>query len=117
MDTETNTLTNYEATKKKIDGLLALKKITLKDIEDLGQIERELLAETATQTLAKLKGQERDNFLDKIDLVIPAGTKSNVWEYNHLVITDAISMFMRHHGIMPTKSAIADETGLSRQTI
>ncbi|MFI5139451.1 MAG: hypothetical protein ACHQIM_16630 [Sphingobacteriales bacterium] len=117
MNTETTALTNFTASKTKVDGLFAKKKITLKDIEDLTQTERDYLTETTTQTLATLKGEERDNFLDKIDLIIPAGTKSNVWEYNHLVITEAISRFMRHHGIMPTKSAIAEETGLSRQTI
>jgi len=117
MDTETTALTNYEAAKQKINGLLALKKITIKDIEGLSRMERELLAETATQILPKLTGAERDNFLDKIDLIILPATKSNAWEYNHFVITEAIAGFMRLHGIMPTRNAIADETGLSRQTV
>lgn len=117
MPAETTNSTNFTSQKRKVDSLLALKKITLKDIEDLSQAERDYLAETATQTLAKLKGEERDQFLEKIDLIVAPAAKSNVWEYNHLVITEAISRFVRHHGVMPTKSAIADETGLSRQTI
>lgn len=117
MPSEIITPANFTEPKRKADSLLALKKITLKDIEGLSQAERDCLTETATQTLAKLKGEERDKFMEKIDLIVAPATKSNVWEYNHLVITEAISRFVRHHGVMPTKSAIAEETGLSRQTI
>ena len=117
MDTKTAELPDSSSPMRKIDELLALKKITLKDIEDLHPAERRYLAHTTTQTLAKLKGEERDRFLDKIDLIIPAATKSSVWEFNHVIISDAIARLMSHHGLMPTKNAIAEETGLSRQTI
>ena len=117
METETTALTNFTASKRKIEGLLAQKKISMKDIEGLSQIEREYLMETTTQKLTKLKDAERDDFLEKIDMVASAGMRSNVWEHNHLLISGAIAIYMRQHGIMPAKSAIAEETGLSRQTI
>jgi hypothetical protein len=117
MDTKTTVLANFTASKKKVDDILALEKITVKDIEGLSPIERDYLTEITNQTLATLKGAERDSFLDKINLVIPPNSKSSVWEYNHLVITDAIAKFMRLYGVMPTKAAIAEETGLSRPTI
>jgi len=117
MDTETTALTNRTTLEEKVNSLLALKKITLKDIENLSRIEREHLEEIATLTLERLKGEARDKFLDKIEQIVPVSMKSKVWEYNHLTISDAINRLMRRYGIMPPKTAIAEETGLSRQTI
>jgi hypothetical protein len=97
--------------------LLALEKITAEDIEDLSPPEREYLAETTTQTLARLTGVERDNFLDKIDLIVPANTKSDIWEHNHALINNAVSRYMRENGVMPAQNVIARQTGLSRQTV
>jgi predicted transcriptional regulator len=110
-------MANLTAPATKINHLLALEKITAKDIEGLNQVEREYLAETTTQTLAQLTGVERDNFLDKIDLIIPASTKSEIWQCNHSLINRAVSNYMRKNGVMPAKSDIARETGLSRQTV
>jgi hypothetical protein len=116
MKTET-ALTKFTALKVKVDNLFALEKITLTDIEGLNKLEREYLAETATKMLQPLKGEERDNFISKIELIIPASTKNQLWEYNHHVITCAISKLMREQGCMPPKNAIAEETGLCRQTV
>jgi predicted transcriptional regulator len=117
MDPATTALTNLTISTRKIDSLLAQQKITVKDIEDLSNPEREHLGETATKILSQLKGAERDDFLDKIEQIVPADTKNGVWEHNHGIITTAISNFMRRYSVMPTKNAIADETGLSRQTV
>jgi hypothetical protein len=117
METATPALTNYTALSGKINNLLSLKKISLKDIEGLSTLERQYLGEIATQKLALLKGAEREAFLDKIEPIMAASTKSSVWENNHQVISNAIANLMRRHDSMPTKSAIAQETGLSRQTI
>ena len=117
MNTETTALTNFKTTKEKADRVLALEKITPKDIEDFNSLECEYLAETATEMLRQLKGTERDNFLNKIASIVPASTKNNVWEYNHLVISNSISNYMRQYGIMPPINSIAEETGLSRQTV
>ncbi len=89
----------------------AKKKITLKDIENLNKLEREHLGQAATKILKHLEGEERDRFLDKIEQIIPADTRSDIWEYNHSVISSAISNYMHQHGEMPTKSAIANATG------
>ncbi len=108
---------NLTAPAAKINHLLALEKITAKDIEGLNPAELEQLGKTTTQTLAQLTGVERDNFLDKIDLTLSAGTKSDIWEYNHSVINSAVSGYMRENGVMPAKNVIARQTGLSRQTV
>jgi activator of 2-hydroxyglutaryl-CoA dehydratase len=117
MNTTTTALTKFPGSKRKVNGFFAREKITLKDIEDLDKLEREHLGQAATKILKQLKGEERDRFLDKIDQVIPADTKSDIWEYNHSAITSAISNYMHQHGVTPTKNAIAQVTGLSRQTV
>ena len=117
MNTEPPALTDLTALNRKIDSLLAQKKITVNDIEGLSMAERDYLEETATRTLARLKGAERDRFLEKLDPILPSSTKNAVWEHNHAIITNAISNFMRQHGTMPTKNILSQETGLSRQTV
>jgi hypothetical protein len=108
---------NLIAARQKVNNLLSLRKITQGDISDLSPLELDCLAKTATNKLRQLTGEERDDFLDKIELIVPETTKSNIWEANQLAITNAISSFMTEHGIMPTIGAIADEAGLSRQTV
>lgn len=117
MNLEANPITNITDVRQKIQHLFPLNKISEKDIEDLNKLDRGCLAQTCTEIVHKLKGVERDNFLDKIDLIIPASTKSDIWEYNHSVISSAVAGFMCQHGTMPTKNAIAEKTGLSRQTV
>jgi predicted transcriptional regulator len=67
--------------------------------------------------LNRLKGEERDNFLAKIDPILPPATKSDIWDYNNHRISNAISSYMSEYGVMPSQSDIAEETGLSRQTV
>jgi hypothetical protein len=117
MDTQTTALANFTASTTKVKRLLAQKKLTVKDIKGLNKIEREYLEETFTGLAQQLKGEERDDFFDKIDLIIPASTKSDIWEYNHSVINNAVAGFMGKHGIMPTIRVIAEKTGLSRKTV
>jgi hypothetical protein len=110
-------LSKFEATKQKADRLLALNNISPEDLEDLDKLERDYIAEICTQRLAQLNGAERDSFLDKIALIITPVTKSDIWEYNHSAITSAISGYMQQFGSMPTRNAIAEKTGFSRQTV
>ena len=102
---------------QKIDSLLAQQKITLEDIEGMSNPERRRLANKATKILSKLTGIARDNFLEKIEQVMPGGGKNEIWEYNHTLISTFISNYMHEYEVMPGKSVIAEETGLSRPTI
>jgi len=116
MDAET-ALTDLTTADKKVNRLLAQRKITLKDIEDLTGTEREQLEAAATEMLQHVKGTERDNFLEKIEQIVPESTNDQIWEHNHFVIGNAITNLIRKYGCMPPKSLIAEETGLSRQTV
>jgi predicted transcriptional regulator len=121
METATKTkeapLTKFTAARRKVNQLLSLKKISPQDIEGLDQTEREYLEETATKKLQALTGAERDSFMKKMEAIVPVSTKNQLWENNQMVISNAISKFICKHGCMPTKTFIADETGLSRQTV
>lgn len=121
METETQhrvaAISRFQATKQKADRLLAQNKITVKDLEELNQFEREYFNETCTQTLQNLSGLERDKFLDKVSLIISPNTNAGVWEQNHASISIAIADYIQQYGSMPAKSFIAEQTGLSRQTV
>jgi hypothetical protein len=116
MNTNTTSLTTLSVD-QKITSLLSQPKITQQDIDVLTAAERKQFEATATKTLAKLKDAGRDSFLDKIDAILPVTTKNNFWEHNHQRIGDAVSAYMQRYGTMPTKNAIAEQTGLSRQTV
>ncbi len=47
----------------------------------------------------------------------PIDISNDLWESNHFLITEAINLLMRLNGRMPTKTEIAEKTGLSRVTI
>lgn len=116
MKTET-TLTAPLPSHEKISRVLLLEKITLTDIEDFTCAERKFLGEITTEMLQQLKGEERDNYIDKIAGIVDPGTNDQVWEQNHLIIGRAITKLIGQYGAMPPKFAIARETGLSRKTI
>ncbi len=104
-------------TKSRLAEVLALEKITAKDLERLNPADQASLGETVNKTLHQLGGTERDRYLEKIDQIITACTKSDIWEHNHRLINDVVSDYLMRHGAMPPKTVIARETGLSRQTV
>ena len=76
----------------------------------------EFLAHTL-KTLYSLKHQQHDDFFLKIEGVIPADLKNQLWEANHNRIMWAIPILIRDYGRMPSKNEISEKSGLSRQTI
>lgn len=110
-------LQKFTKTETKINQILSLEQITPKDLEPLSEKESTRLMEILTERFNKLKGTERDKFYKKIEPIIGNTTKNQLWEYNHNQITWAISVLMQESGRMPTKTEIATETGLSRQTV
>jgi biotin operon repressor len=117
METPELVSTKLTGSEKKTIALLELEKITLSDLDNFDTGERQYLAVVCTQMLQGLKHKERDDFLNKIEPIMPASNKQQIWEYNHQAITDAISRLIEQYGSMPTKNHLAEETGLSRQTI
>lgn len=111
------TLQKFTDSEAKINTVLSLEQITKKDIEHLSDAESNRLMEILTEMFAKLKGEEMDKFVKKIEPIISDTTKNQLWEANHNKITCAISTSMQEYGRMPTKTEIATKAGLSRQTV
>ena len=65
----------------------------------------------------QLQGVKLDGFIEQIEQIIPANTKRDIWEHNHLLINGAVSPCMGESGVMPTINAVAQKTGLSRQSV
>lgn len=62
--------------------------------------------------LLQIKNTEHED-----DYVEAEQDKNKTWEANHTVITRVMAKLIRQNERMPSKAEIADETGLSRQTI
>jgi oligoribonuclease NrnB/cAMP/cGMP phosphodiesterase (DHH superfamily) len=60
------------------------------------------------------KGEERDVFLQKVEAIVEP---DKIWDYNHARIIDAIQQYIKQFAAMPGKTALAEFTSLSRQTI
>ena len=117
METEDSGLAILANLNKKVNDVLKLKKITDDDLADFTNDERKHLAAICTHKLENLMGDEREDFINKIELITAPITKTQNWEINHQRITVAISKLMQDNGFMPSKTDLARETGLSRQTI
>ena len=105
-------------TESRFKLLLMKKKIKSDDLEPLLTIEEKYqFTVYLTKLLNEKKGEELDQYVEQISEIIPQSVKNQLWENNHYKITVAITKLMEDHGKMPTKNMIADETGLSRQTI
>lgn len=107
-------LTNIDT---KIKNLLSLEQITLNDFLQLNEPEKDRFSKIINDNFKNLKGEESDRFLKKINSIINEDTKNQLWEYNHNKIMWAISTLMQEYGRMPTKTEIANQTELSRQTV
>ncbi|OOQ59653.1 hypothetical protein [Mucilaginibacter pedocola] len=102
---------------QKIEKLLARERITPADVGGLSEQEKTLLENKLSEILQGSKDTERDRFLEKIEPVMQEDTKNDLWERNHMLISNAIARHLQQHAVMPTKNQIARETGISRQTV
>jgi len=110
-------LGDYLAGKKKADDVLALPRISKKDLENLTRVETDYLYEQISQMYYSLEGEERDMFTRKIQPLLSGRSNKEAWEHNHSQVNSAIEKLVGETGAMPSHSALARETGLSRQTI
>jgi DNA-binding phage protein len=117
MKTKQKSLQKLTISECKISELLKLKKITNSDIRDLTEAESMLLNQVLTEKINSLKGEQRDSLLKQIEEITTEETKNQLWESNHNQITWAIATLLQEHNRMPSKSELAEKTGLSRQTI
>lgn len=103
------------------DAILKKTKLTPEDVLHLKGDERKALEDRVGQWLNQLEGEELEDFLVKIEEIVPSegfkDLKNQIYEKNHVEICRVISNFIKSHNQIPTKNIIAKETGLSRQTV
>jgi hypothetical protein len=110
-------LQKFTESEMKVNKILELEIITRDDIKPLNPAELKYLSEVITEKFNRIKGEERDNFYEKIEPITNYAFKNQLWEVNHNNITHAISSLMQEYGRMPSKAEIATKTELSRQTV
>ena len=111
------TLQKFTDIDKKIKKLFELKQITYEDYKDFSKEDIERFQEITTERFNALKGKELDNLVYQLEPITPTDMKNNLWEVNHSKITNSMSRLIDKSGRMPASSELAEDTGLSRQTI
>lgn len=112
-------LQKFTESERKVNELLTLRKINKIDLiqAQLSDDELGALLDQVRETINTLDGVERDEFIEKVEFLLSADTKNQLWESNHINITYAISTLMQELGRMPSKNEIANKAELSRQTV
>lgn len=100
-----------------LDRLLKQSKIGNEDINKLTSRQLILFNDFFTKNYNEAKDETKDHLLNKIIDSLPEKTRNQIWETNHNNISNAIIDYVQTCGGMPTKTRIAEYTGLSRQTI
>jgi DNA-binding protein Fis len=100
-----------------VQEIFKLDKITAKDFDNLTEKEKDQYFAFSTEQINSLEGEERDRFIDKLDLIMSNKTRNEIWELNHIKIIQEITSCIEQYGRMPTKLELASLVGLSRQTL
>lgn len=94
--------------------LLRKERIEKDDVLALPQEQQAEFEQFLNRLLITLKGEERDALLMKVENIMH---NERLWEYNHLLIMDMVSAYLKTDGSIPSTGQIAAETGLSRPTV
>lgn len=100
-----------------VQSILELQTITYDDLKQLTTEEHKQLETAINERLEALQGEEKTEFLSKIEPILTKTSKNQIWENNHNSITWAITSLINEYGCMPTKTAIAKKANLSRPTV
>ena len=103
--------------KKIIDGLLKKSKILEEDVKGLSPTGMKFLY---AHIQNELNGATKENLeyrMAKYYQVIPEDSKNQIWDNNHVNIISSMFECIKTSGIFPTKTLIANKTGLSRTTV
>ena len=91
--------------------------ITPKNLDRLTGDEQKALNSSMMRPLEDYKYEKYDECYEEIKPLLDEENKQAIWEYNHSKIVAFITNHITKNGIMPTKSRIAHETGLTRVTV
>lgn len=110
-------LQKFTEIEKKIDALFELEEISKEDLSKLNTAEEDAFWQRINDNLQNLKGTKRDKFISQTDKIFGNETKNKLWEYNNSQIMNYLIKYIEECGCMPYQLQIAENTGLSRQTI
>ena len=79
--------------------------------------EQDLASLLLAEKFNNAKGVERDKIEQKMAIITGEQTKNQIWAINHLKINASITKLIQAFNRMPSKDEIAEDCGLSRQTI
>ena len=100
-----------------LNNLLKQTKIGNEDLERLTPRQLLSLNDFLIDAYSKGNAEKKDEILNKVIDALPERTRNQIWEINHCNIMNAIIDYVKVCGGMPTKTKIAEYTGLSRPTI
>ena len=98
-------------------ALLRKKKLFKEDIEGWSGQNIDKLYKHIQQEFNNVSKEDFDFLMGKYYQVIPEDAKNQLWDMNHIKILEAMNRMLSKHGLFPTKTYLATETGLSRNTI
>lgn len=101
----------------KVNRVLAMKTITINVWNSLNKREKRIANGILVERFNNAKGIERDKILAKMDSITGEQTKNQIWTINQTRISNSIVKLTQEFNRMPSKDEIAEECGLSRQTI
>jgi DNA-binding phage protein len=117
MKSTKRSLQKFTDTEAKVNKLFDLDTINREDLKDLTKDEKDLFNKKLKEKFEKITDKNRHDFYRQIEPVMGKDFINYYWELNHNAITAAMSTLMQSYGRMPTKTEIANDTGLSRQTV
>jgi DNA-binding phage protein len=110
-------LQKFTKSQLKVNRLLSKKTITLDNWNSLNKREKRIANKELVQRFNEAKGEERDKILTQMEFITGEQTKNQIWTINQTRISNSIVKLTQEFNRMPTKDEIAEECGLSRQTI
>jgi len=113
----TEGLQKFTETETEIERVRKMPKVSAADMLKLSSEEKAELYREFSHKLTTLKGTDKDEFISKVEDILPVDTKNQLWENNHYQITVSMGKMIEDTGKMPNKNQIAADTGLSRQTV
>lgn len=109
---------NLTSMSQRVKDLLQSSTITREQLNELTEQERVLFEKELTKRFNRVKtGIEKEKLWNFVEPIATEQTKNDYWEGNHKAITSALDHYVNQHNKLPSKSVLAEITGLSRQTI
>lgn len=116
-------MSNSEKSLQKLTDLqiaqefLSQKKLTMKGFWKLTKPQQDLLNEEINRRINTLTGERKDMFVAKLNGLLDKEDKNQLWQHNHTRIQTTLSNLLMEYNRMPTVDKLAQQSGVSRQTV